>query len=67
KESPGEHTIGKACDIPCWSDEAFEIVKLATQVGFTRVGVSQNKRGERFVHLGSATPEDGFPKALYSY
>lgn len=66
KAKPGEHSIGKGTDVGCWSDEAFAIAKLAFQVGFTRIGVSQSG-SVRFIHLGSATPEEGFPQSLYSY
>lgn len=68
KEVPGEHTLGKASDVECWSDEAFALAEIAFELGFTRIGVSQSGRSSRrFLHLGSATPDEGFPGALYSY
>lgn len=52
KENPGYHSMGIACDIACWSDEAYYIVKLAFEAGFTGIGVSQSTRsGKRFIHL----------------
>lgn len=63
KRVPGQHNKGRACDIPCWGDEAFEIVKLALQEGFTGVGVSQREGKARFIHLDM---REGTP-VLYSY
>jgi len=63
KSEPGQHSKGVACDIACWSDEAFKIVDLAFKHGFTGIGISQNSRGARFVHLDI---RDSVP-VIYSY
>lgn len=63
KSSPGFHTTGIACDVKCWSNEAFHIVAIAIKHGFTGIGVSQNsKSNARFVHLDMRNSP-----VLYSY
>lgn len=52
KVSPGEHCLGCAADIACVGEEAYELVKYAIILGFTRVGVSQRAGVGRYVHLG---------------
>jgi uncharacterized protein YcbK (DUF882 family) len=51
KPQPGIHTKGLACDIACHADDAYEIVRLAYELGFTGIGVSQSKGKARFIHL----------------
>lgn len=65
KDIPGLHAQGLACDIACWSDSAYDIIKLALKFGFTHIGVSQANGKARFVHLG-ILPEGGVPR-IYSY
>lgn len=61
----GYHTKGIACDIKCWSDVAYDIVKEAYKLGFTGIGISQNnKYSSRFIHLDLR--EDVKP-IIYSY
>ena len=44
----GEHTRGTCADIACTSGaERYEIIRLALQLEFTRVGIAKT-----FVHLG---------------
>lgn len=44
----GEHTRGTCSDIACASSaERFEIIRLALELGFTRIGIAKT-----FVHLG---------------
>lgn len=50
KTNPGIHTRGEACDIACNGQEAFEIIKLAINIGFTGIGIKQKASG-RFIHL----------------
>ena len=46
----GPHTTGKAVDILARGTDAYTIMKIATKLGFTGIGVSQ--RGvSRFIHL----------------
>lgn len=63
KSSPGWHSKGAACDVACWSDDAFHIVKIALELGFTGIGVNQSGASGRFVHLDM---RDTSP-VLYSY
>lgn len=50
KSKGGYHTLGIACDVACGSVEAYEIIRLAMQVGFKGIGVNQKGEG-RFIHL----------------
>lgn len=44
----GEHTRGTCADIACASGaERYEIVRLALQLGFPRIGIAKT-----FIHLG---------------
>jgi len=67
KTKPGEHTLGKAIDVPISRQEAYKLLKLAIKHDFTRFGISQ-KGNSRFLHLGTATEEDGFlSPTIWSY
>ena len=53
KPTPGEHALGMACDVKVAGHDAFEVVRLALQFGFTRIGVKQKGDWQsRFIHLG---------------
>lgn len=54
KTQPGSHAQGVACDIACSGYEAYEIVKIAFELGFSGIGISQKASGSRFVHLDIA-------------
>lgn len=46
--SNGEHTQGMCCDVYCVDGASrFLLIKLALELGFTRIGIAKN-----FVHLG---------------
>ena len=61
--SNGEHTKGKCCDVACSPQDRYRLVALAIQLGFTRIGVANS-----FIHLGTATSEDGLPSpAIWIY
>jgi zinc D-Ala-D-Ala carboxypeptidase len=46
--SHGEHTQGRCADVATTSSaDRFELVRLALEHGFTRIGIAKN-----FVHLG---------------
>lgn len=65
KSTIGEHTRGLAADIACRGGLAYDIIKYAPLLGFTRIGVSQ-KGDKRFIHLGIAV--DGLPSPrIWSY
>lgn len=50
KEKAGIHTMGLAADIACNGQEAFHLLKLAFDMGFTGIGIAQ-KGHNRFIHL----------------
>jgi zinc D-Ala-D-Ala carboxypeptidase len=50
KAAPGVHSEGRAADIAVVGRDAYDLVKLATQHGFTGIGVQQ-KGESRFIHL----------------
>lgn len=59
KNTPGEHTTGKAADLGVSGETAYKVLKLALKHGFTRIGI--NQKGEynsRYIHLGTS---DDFP------
>lgn len=54
KAEPGTHAQGIACDIGVHGADALLLVKLALDMGFTGIGVSQKSGGSRFIHLDIA-------------
>lgn len=50
KPKPGTHASGCACDVAVDGQEAYRLLKLALQFGFTGIGVQQKGSG-RFIHL----------------
>lgn len=50
KPKPGAHASGCACDVAVDGQEAYRLLKLALQLGFTGIGVQQKGSG-RFIHL----------------
>lgn len=56
KASPGEHSKGLCADIAVGPSDRHAFVKLAFELGFTRIGVANT-----FIHLGVATEADGHP------
>lgn len=50
KSKPGAHASGLACDVGVDGQEAYQILKLAFQLGFKGIGVNQKGTG-RFIHL----------------
>jgi zinc D-Ala-D-Ala carboxypeptidase len=68
KRTPGAHTKGRAVDVAVLGADAYRLVQLATEFGFTGIGVSQKPDGARFIHLDDVTSKDGFARpALWSY
>ena len=69
KDKPGAHQRGRAIDIQCAGEEAFDLISLALQKGFLRIGVMQ--RGDwsgRFIHLDDCSERDGFTApTIWSY
>lgn len=66
KRKPGEHTLGKAVDIAISGENVIILLALAHKHGFIRFGIKQKGNG-RFVHLGTATKDEGFVKTTWSY
>ncbi len=56
KTTPGAHALGLAADIGVQGAEAYEVLKLAFELGFTGIGVQQKGSG-RFIHLDVATTQ----------
>jgi len=54
KDRPGIHTMGLAVDIACNGYDAYNIMRLAFELGFTGIGVAQSGRN-RFLHLDTYT------------
>jgi zinc D-Ala-D-Ala carboxypeptidase len=50
KDKPGIHTMGLAVDIACNGQDAYHLLGLALNMGFTGIGVAQSGRN-RFLHL----------------
>ena len=63
------HLLGKAVDVACYGEKAFNIIKLGIKHGFTGIGVKQNSHpGKRFVHLDTAEHSDVQPRPwVWSY
>ena len=67
KKTPGIHTLGKAVDILCSHEKAFNIVTLASSFGFTGIGVNQ-KGSSRFIHLDTYNGNSDRPRPhIWSY
>jgi zinc D-Ala-D-Ala carboxypeptidase len=50
KASPGAHASGLAADVGLDGKEAYKVLALAFELGFTGIGVNQ-KGGAPFIHL----------------
>ena len=59
----GPHTRGRACDISIHGRDAFDLMSLALQQGFTGVGIRQHGPS-RFIHLDDLRVSDGFPRPI---
>jgi uncharacterized protein YcbK (DUF882 family) len=55
----GAHITGKAVDIACDRELAYEVLARATKYGFTGIGIKQKGDG-RFLHLDTISDEDNF-------
>lgn len=69
KKKLGAHTTGNACDLAVYGEEAYKILELAQQIGFTGIGVAQKGNvNARFIHLDNLTKKDDFPRPwIWSY
>lgn len=64
KIKPGAHASGCACDLGVDGQQAYEVMKIAFELGFTGIGVNQKTSG-RFIHLD--TLEEPPRKNVWSY
>lgn len=63
----GPHTTGRAVDIPVARGEAFRLMKLALELGFTGFGFKQHGES-RFLHLDDLPDAPGQPRpTIWSY
>ncbi len=63
----GSHVSGKAADILIERAEAYKLLSLAFDVGFTGLGVNQ-KGGARFLHLDTIESSPTRPRpTIWSY
>jgi len=70
EKGPGSHSLGKAFDVPCRGELAFDILKAALSIGFTGIGIAQTGDHNRFLHLDCIDHLDQFhaPRpAIWSY
>jgi zinc D-Ala-D-Ala carboxypeptidase len=50
KSTPGAHALGLAADVGVEGAEAYKVLQIALELGFTGIGVQQKGSG-RFIHL----------------
>ena len=66
----GPHTTGRAFDISIEGLDAFEILPLLLECGFTGIGVQQKgPPAGRYIHIDDLTSDEGFDTRpwLWSY
>jgi uncharacterized protein YcbK (DUF882 family) len=64
----GPHTTGKAVDIGVRGQEAHEVVRLAFELGFSGIGVSQKgNMHKRFIHIDMLNTPGRFRPTVWSY
>ena len=63
----GPHTTGRAVDIMVSRGDAYLLLKLALEMNFTGIGISQ-KGENRFIHLDDLTEDETAPRpTVWSY
>lgn len=68
KNQPGTHSMGIAADIAVAGTDAYRLVALAIELGFTGIGVSQRAGKARFIHLDIGTSGFGMVRpVIWSY
>ena len=59
----GPHTTGRAVDVLVSGADAFDLIELAIEIGFTGIGIKQSgPHNKRFVHIDNLTEADGYPR-----
>lgn len=66
KALPGAHSTGQAADLAVSGADAYKILKLAFELGFTGIGVQQKGTG-RFIHLDTVTVARFLRPSIWSY
>tara|TARA_R100001509_G_scaffold157290_1_gene121271 strand:+ start:166 stop:543 length:378 start_codon:yes stop_codon:yes gene_type:complete len=67
KNGGGAHTTGKAVDIAVAREDAYKLLIIALNMGFTGIGVAQ-KGNSRFLHLDTLTDSSDRPRpTIWSY
>ena len=66
KASPGAHSTGRAADIAVDRGEAYALLKMALELGFTGIGINQKGSG-RFIHLDDLPGGDHLRPTIWSY
>ena len=68
KSRPGAHATGQAADIGVDRSDAYKVLKLALEIGFTGIGIKQKGSG-RFLHLDNIEPDtkDFLRPTIWSY
>lgn len=67
KSAPGAHNTGRAADLAVSRGDAYEVLRLALELGFTGIGVAQKGDG-RFIHLDDLPAGDGHLRpTVWSY
>ena len=67
KSKVGAHATGQAADIGVDRGDAYELLKLALELGFTGIGIQQKGSG-RFIHLDTLEPSADFIRpTIWSY
>ena len=51
KSRPGEHSMGRCCDIAVSGGDAIKLLRIALAHGMVRIGIQQKGSG-KFLHLG---------------
>lgn len=69
KPKPGLHNEGCSVDILVHTKDAYQLMALAIQVGFTGIGFSQKgAHGTRFIHLDDHPGNEQVPRpTIWSY
>lgn len=63
----GPHTTGRAIDLGVSGADAYRVIQIALELGFTGIGVQQKGAG-RFVHLDTLPNAVGCPRPwVWSY
>lgn len=66
KATSGAHTTGLACDIAVDRGNAYRLLVIALELGFTGIGIQQKGSG-RFIHLDIAEGSNFLRPTIWSY